>query len=1263
MREIHTQFPRIVFFLFIAIASFFPIKSFSGTTYLSGTVTLDGEAYTATTTSVYLTCQGSNWSYLSDYDQIDSDGAYSLSGGYSWNPCSSSYPNMSDYSCQVYAYQWSDNTITNSQYYDVDLTCGSTVTQDLALQRKDKRIDLTITSGSTPITAGMSGYCSQTTSPWTYSYSSEIDANGVISIPVIAGTYTCSAYCDWQYWYDSGETCPYSGYPQATVTIGADESTKRASLSFRQKDKQIKVFVYAGSNAVTDGIRVYCSQQESPWTWSEATSASSDNSYICQVTAGRYYVSASCSTWPCQYDGYPSTYVTVGENDSSAETELTYTVKDKTIRTTILAGTTQITNNVTASCYKNGGDWASTSDSSPNASGIYELQVGAGTHECYAYCTDWQNCDISGYPRATVTLEEADSTVDLTLTFFENNSTLSGVVSNGTDVYISIQADQLQSSSALSTSVSGGIRYATVTGGTAEKSQIYRSVTTSGSSFVTTVPAGTYKITAYPPYGTAYGQATTTVTTKANSTTTISLTFPEKTAQITGRLTDTDGNGIKGSVSAWTSYGSTTTNDWAWAETDDDGNYTLSVLEDVKYNVSAWPYTWDNSSSICTESSEGMQTVTASSTAQTVNFSYPFCDCTMTVNAVDGSGNILSQISASVNATPSSFDTNEHYYGIWGWISAGTGTVNVEEDREYKFSMWAWDNNYVAGDEVTATCADGSGSVDISFADVIDGAISGSFVDGDGSPVTISNNSYISVYATKGNTYRNCTTTTTGYSCDLSAGTWSFGYWIDAGSGFASAPAGTTSTDVVVTSAGGVSQDLTLLRTGYIDVIVLDHDQVTPRNNVWVEATPYSISEGENDYQYRYCSAGCSTDENGSCRISVGADSVGVTYYVNVYMPYTMKAEESVSNPKEQEISVTIGQASSVTLNYVEPDQTILISVVEGSSASTSLSKALVKKTEEPILLKQVLNATDSDASGPGAGATVDCFSNFGGSFQATTDTDGNATCPCVSGETWYVVTYNKVANALYLSEVTEATCDSTTTVQVAIDYVTTLPEGRTVTTQDVSTQTTSVELSDGFSVSFPPGSLGTTETQATVNVDTTVTPFTANKRPASFYAYSVNALDSNSTSITQLNVAATFRVPINKTQVENLGLSLSSVQASYFSESTGAYADVSNSVTTEDDGNSQSFVTFQQNHLTDFAVIGNGFLTGIQGETGEEIGIGDDGTSDSGDGGSAASGSGGCGCDFRRLSSASSGIPTVVLSLFCLGILFAFRQRQKRRV
>lgn len=1214
-----------------------------GSVYLSGQITARGSAYTNTNGYVSLSCNNGYY-WASDWDYVDSNGNYSMdSDNYSYSPCGSYYSGTSFTSCDLYAYPaWNDSdTRLGVNKTSVTISCGTNTTKNIALGDKDRTIAVTVTAGGTAVTSGITVYASQQESPYLYSYVSTAE-NGVYNLPVTAGNFTVSAYCN-------NMSCNYSGYPTASVSVTSSDTTKTASLSFSVKDKTINITVKAGTQTVTSDVTVSCSQQESPWTWSSSSTAS-NGVYSMLVTAGNYRCNAYCTYWnSCSYSGYPSTDTfSVASSASSVDQTLRFTVRDKTLRVTIMGGGSRITSGMTAYASEQGGGWGYVSRDYSNGE-TYNLEVGAAKYYVSAYCTNWSSCDVAGYPAIYVDIEDSDTTVDATLTFLRNDATISGVVTDSSGgvstASISIYSYKVSGEGAsTAASLSKGLGKATITQSSTTTMVSAWTQTDSSGAFQVKVPAGTYTVQVWPPWQrTDLGSSSIETTASSNATTSLSIALSTKSAVISGKVTDADGNGIQNvSISGW-SYGTQMgTSDWFWTQTDSTGAYSVKAIEGLKYNVSAYFWSSSRSNTICNYTNEGMQTVVGSSTAQTLNFTYPTCDCVITLNTVDSSGNLISSIYGGVNAAPESLASGEYWYGIWGSISGGTGTMSVQSDVEYKVSPYIWDSSYVQGDDFTATCTSGAITKNIELL-ALDATISGSFVDESGNTITTDQYSHMYVSATKGRAYRSCTSSSDGFTCSVSAGSWCLGYWVDASSGYASSSAGSSTSCVTMTSGGAETKNITLLKTGTINVTVND-SAGNPKQNVWVEATPYSNEhQGENEYEMMYHGNGCNTMPDGTCSINVGAASTGTTYYLNAYIPYYLRSTDNLLTPQETSVLLTSGGTESAVLSFEKPDGTVQVQVAEGSaSASISLGKGIAK---------EVVNLSES-ASSPIANATVDCFSPSGASFQVEANENGVATCPCSTVDTWKAAAYNIVANNLWMSDVTDITCAADGgSGTVTVNNVATVPEGKSVTVSDVTAQSLTVELSDGFSVFFPQSSLGTSG-QATCNVDIEVTPFTANRRPASFYGYTVSCQDGNGASIIQLNSNATFSVPVNQGQVENVGLTMDSIEMCYFSDSNGAYAQIEGGYTIDD---TNDVITYQQNHLTDFAIVGNGNLAGTSGDNAGSGAneFGDSGGTETAAAAEASGASSGCGC---RINNESSNVNMALAILSIIGLFAGTR-------
>lgn len=1178
--------------------------------YIKGRV-LYKDAGFKKTAYVSLYCRGSGWNSCSDWDETDKQGNFNLEAGSSYYKCCSSTNSGTTWSsCQLYAYQWQDTTIANSDSIELgSLDCAQEKSQDLSLRAKDKTFEVTLKAGPETITAGMYVYAYQNSPPYSYGYVNSA-SNGRYNVLTTSGTFTIASYCDWSYWYNRGEACPFSGNPTKIETLTANDISKSVTLNFDKKDKIGRFSVRAGSKAVTSGIGVCCSQQSPPWSYGCDSTANSDGKYEVSMVAGSHYCYSYPTTWPSIYSGTPNIYMTIGSNDSIVDAELKYQVKDKKILARVQTATGKIfTSGMACSFYQQGGNWDYTTVYSANSEGYYEGAVGIGTYTIYCWNQDWRNSTVSGYPsgKCTFTDEDPEGTeCRVKLTYLENNATVSGVVTPAVDTWLSFNANQVtaQSGAAASSSV---VKALTVTHGTADATQVFQSAQTSNGSFTVTLPAGTYTVRAWPSRS-DYAPTSQTVTAKAGTTTAITLNLTQKTAQISGCVTDSNGNAVRSYVNCWSYNGATGDHDYNWKQTDSNGCYSLYAVAGYTYDCNASPDTWSNTSSqYCSYTNEGTQSITATSAPQTLNYTVGLCDCTLSVNAVDAQNNIV-PVSGSIDCTRTNASTSGYYTGNWGYLSSGTGKLDVEENEPLQCKLWFWDTSYMAGDRTSCSCADGASSCNVSVAPIIKGCVAGSFLDGDGSSADLNNISYISVYCQQGGNYRSCTTTKTGYSCDLREGAATCGYWIDPASGYASASAGTTSNEITCSSSGQTTHDITLMDTCQIDATVLNMDE-TPRSKVWLEACPFSASqEGANSYQYHYnCNWG-ESDENGNATIRVGCSPTEeITYYVNAYIPYGARAE--TNNPEECSVIASPSQSNSCVLRYEKPDGLVTVTVAEGEIAVSALSVGKAKSASENApLLRQVVNADETDASSPIAHATVDLFSPAGGSFEVISDESGSASSACTTDDTWYAVCHNMVGNALYVSKATELSCTiEGGTGTCEIDYVTTVPDPLSRTIANAGTETMELALNDNFRLQCPPGSLGDVDETVTCSVSPVVTPFMANRMPACFYGYYVQCLDENGVAIQQLNSPCTLTLPL--CNMENLGLTEDDTESSYFNDQTGAYSQVPSVM-------GSNTATLSVSHFTDFVIVGNGYLGGIQGEEGGEVGKE-----------AASAASGGCGC------------------------------------
>jgi len=123
--------------------------------------------------------------------------------------------------------------------------------------------------------------------------------------------------------------------------------------------------------------------------------------------------------------------------------------------------------------------------------------------------------------------------------------------------------------------------------------------------------------------------------------------------------------------------------------------------------------------------------------------------------------------------------------------------------------------------------------------------------------------------------------------------------------------------------------------------------------------------------------------------------------------------------------------------------------------------------------------------------------------------------------------------------------------------------------------------------------------------------------------------------------------------------LTVADVEATYFDDSRGSYNNIGSIL---DDAT--GYIRFQVNHLTSFAIVGNGDVNTATGEDSGDSGGGDDG----GTGGTeeaASSASGGCGCKMGAQTNMGDVLAILIMSGIMLGIYIPrrFLKAVKRRV
>ena len=849
-------------------------------------------------------------------------------------------------------------------------------------------------------------------------------------------------------------------------------------------------------------------------------------------------------------------------------------------------------------------------------SSFTDVYVVEGTYYIGAYSTDYQNSLYACISNVSKTIDDDDVVVEVNLTARRNNATVSGVISGSDGSVIenaSVSVGNYNSSGSSSSCYAYGWDQAD-----------------SNGVYSISLPAGNYTAWVYPPYNYSSGSSSSGYSSKSESvtlvsgeTTTKNIVLQSKTSSISVVTRDSLGNAI---ANAWCSgwVYADGVNDWGSCQTNTSGTCSFSALEGVRYNVSC-SY-WESSSygsdqPYSNYSNEGMQAIVAPATD--VSFTFASWDHRVSFCLVDDTGTSLSNINGGGSIRIAD-QGNEYWYGTWiSFDGSSCMSKKLASSTDYVIQPYVWGNTSYdpASDETEFTTGESGGSSSVSITMIpVDATVSGGYVDEDGNAIDLDAN-YISVYATKGSIWRQCQASTSGFTGRLSAGHWCFGYWLDSSSGCAPLSPGSSTSCLDITAGSEQSFNLTCLRNAYINVTAKDNQGVAIRW-VWVEASPYSAANTVADDSRRmYMSNGCSTNDEGTCTITIGAPSAGITYYLKAYRPWSELNDENLTLPEEVSATVAAGETvDASTLLFRRFDGELAITATVAATASANLSKSGIP------LPHPILNADVSVEESIVDGVWVSAFSQLGGYSEVTTDASGVATLKCVSGDVWNVFGISLVGSNLYISESAEVTCApvetvGATAVNLKMNAVGTVPDSVTQT-WDAGVANT-LSLNDGFGVTCPASALG----ESSENVSCTVQPdpflpYQSGRRPTALYGYDVTCNDSSGTAITSLSAECNLCLPINEEQLATLSMEAADQNLVYRDTSTDAYISLSSCTIDED----RSAFCCRTNHFTEFVLVGNGNLAGVDGDT-EDATEEAERTGEEMTGEVGASAAGSCGC------------------------------------
>lgn len=684
-------------------------------------------------------------------------------------------------------------------------------------------------------------------------------------------------------------------------------------------------------------------------------------------------------------------------------------------------------------------------------------------------------------------------------------------------------------------------------------------VSMTDGSFSVAVPEGTYQVRFWTS-DTQFGSPTVGAVTVATDETYDlgTLNMIAKDATISGRVTDNSGNGLANQyINMWSV--SRLYDAWGWAITDEDGNYSLSLIGGREVEVAAFPG-WNFDQEVQYINTMAPQRVTVAQDAtETLNWTFSTADAKITGAVVDEDGGVISDLYGWVDARVSGEDSSGYYWGgVGAPVSAGIFSVDVVGGYTWDLSTWMpWGAGYSVLTNPTATPDAGETLENVNIVVVPnDVTVTGSLVDGDGTPVT--DIGWAEVFAENGNGgYQWAQIEDDGsYTLQISAGTWRIAYAIPFDSAYIASY--TEAAEVTATSGETITLDLELLEAdSTLAVTVIDPDG-NPVPNAWIDVSTDSAGRTVSDSNpFGFYDRGNYTDQNGEVDITVPSG----TYYVSTFVP---SSESGWVAPAAQAVTAVTDETTDVAIQFLEPDVTI--------SGTLTLPDESLSQAEE------------------GVGGLISLYSSDGQAVDFETNADGTYEAQITSDTTWYVSAAYDDGTSSYASEQVELTPDADEEVDIDIDLSSTaeaiLPDTASQTTAGENSLSMELGDSDDFTLFAGARQLSS---ESDTDISVTVTPLSevptqAGEQPfgtAMDVSATVASGESAGSALTELDgvVSLTFTY-----DPENLpeGVAESDISLGYFDDTAGTWRAVSNIVVNEE----SNTVTGTTDHFTVFSLI-----------------------------------------------------------------------------
>ena len=605
---------------------------------------------------------------------------------------------------------WDTKGIIGPDPFDISLTRGVTntdyITSPLTLSYAKKAIVGIIKKpDGTPVTDAYVNTWKRMGSGWAQT---ETDSQGLYSMMIGKGTWQVSVYPKWS----SGS--PSWGYYKSPTTVEFTEDndiseSKTVDFTVTPFTATLKGYLQYPDGSVPptyDYVSVSVWSQENGGNWAQVNSA---GYFEMKLAAGTFNVNIYSSN--TGYAAPDITTVTLAENETLDLGTFKFTIKNEHIKGKV----TDSNGNALSEQYVNawkalgsGWGWGQT-----DANGDYDLLLSSGAWMVSAYpawSSEGTNYVATQDPQKVV-LSTNETKNNIDFQFAVTDATIKGTIQKADGTVLS---DLYGWAFARNANQTTGSSWYNNLGGSVD-----------AGSFTIEVPAGTWNLGVWLPWGADYSATSETPVTISSGQTvdTAVIKVLPNDARIQGTMKDSQGNAITdvwGSVFADNGSGG-----YQWADIT-NGAYELKVAAGT-WKIGFWV---DWASGYLNQPPENNKVTIAAEETKIFDLTLQKADSTISGTALDPDGNPMANAWVNADTKFGSHKSNNMDYW-WGWnqgkISDKNGkfSIKIPAGEYYVTATLPPDMGYI-NPEATKVIVDAENPADLTMQfKVADGQISG----------------------------------------------------------------------------------------------------------------------------------------------------------------------------------------------------------------------------------------------------------------------------------------------------------------------------------------------------------------------------------------------------------------------------------------------------------------------------------------------------------------------------------------------------------